>query len=221
VAPDPAVAALIGRIGARFDATLDQRVGTAGTALDGRRGVVRARESTLGNLIADAMRLATGAEVALINGGAIRGDRLIPPGTTLTRRDLLETLPFGDVTMVVELDGATLREALEHGVGLAESGAGRFLQVSGLRFTWHPAGPPGTRVGAVTVGAAPLEPTRTYRVAVGAYIAGGGDGYAMLEPARRVVDAAAGREVASLLIEHVARMGTVSPRIEGRILEAQ
>ena len=183
--------------------------------------MVRGGESTLGNLIADAIRMATGADAALINGGGIRGDRLFPPGSSLTRRDLMEALPFGDVTVVVELDGATLRRTLEHGVSTAERLAGRFLQVSGIGFTWDRAGAPDARVRAVTIGAAPIDPARTYRIAVGAYIAGGGDGYAMLKSAKRIPNAVAGFEVASLLIDHVARLGTIAPRIEGRILEAQ
>ena len=221
VPPDPVVAALIDRIRARSDATLDERVGVTETALDGRRAVVRGGESTLGNLIADALRMATGADAALINGGGIRGDRLFPPGSPLTRRDLMESLPFGDVIVVVELDGATLRRTLEHGVSIAERLAGRFLQVSGLAFTWDRAGASGARVRVVTIGGAPIDPARTYRIAVGAYIAGGGDGYAMLKSAKRIPNAVAGFELASLLIDHIARLGTVAPRIEGRILEAQ
>ena len=221
VSPDPVIAALIGRFRARHDAALDERIGMTETALDGRRAAVRGGESTLGNLISDAMRMATGADGALYNGGGIRGDRVIAPGSRLTRRDLMETLPFGDKVVVLELDGATLRTALEHGVGIAERMSGRFLQVSGLSFTWDRRGAPGARVRAVTIGAAPLDPARTYRIAVGAFIAGGGDGYEMLKSAKRIPSAVAEFEVASLLIEYVARRGTVAPRIEGRIREKQ
>ncbi len=221
VLPDPVITTLIGQIRSRFDAGLDERVGMTETALDGRKNVVRGGESTLGNLIADAMRMATGADAALINGGGIRGDRLIAPGSPLTRRDLMETLPFGDKVVVLKLDGTTLRATLEHGVSTAERLSGRFLQVSGLGFTWDRGGPLGARVRAVTVGTAPVDPARTYLIAVGAYIAGGGDGFAMLKSAQRIPNAVAGFGVANLLIDHVARLGTIAPRIEGRILEAQ
>ena len=73
----------------------------------------------------------------------------------------------------------------------------------------------------MTIGGAPIDPARTYRIAVGAYIAGGGDGYAMLKSAKRIPNAVAGFELASLLIDHVARLGSIAPRIEGRILEAR
>jgi len=43
----------------------------------------------------------------------------------------------------------------------------------------------------------------------------------MLESAKRIVDAEAGLEVVSQLIDHVQRLGTIAPRLEGRIIEAR
>ena len=51
------------------------------TALDSRRATVRASEAAIGNLIADAMRAAVGADVAITNGGGIRGNKEYPAGT--------------------------------------------------------------------------------------------------------------------------------------------
>ena len=41
----------------------------------------RTRETNVGNLVTDAFRRATGADVALMNGGSIRADTIISPGT--------------------------------------------------------------------------------------------------------------------------------------------
>lgn len=221
VQPDPDIAALIARIQTRFDGALNERIGVTETAIDGRRSTVRRSESTFGNLIADAMREATDAEVALINGGGIRGNRLIAAGSPLTRRDVMEALPFDDVAVVLELDGTTLRAVLEHGVARANELDGRFLQVSGLRFSWHRVTPPGAQVRSVTIGDAPLDPFRTYRVAAGAFIANGGDGYAMLKSASRIIGREDGLKIASLVIDHVQRLRVIAPRLEGRILEEQ
>ena len=49
----------------------------------------------MGNVIADAMRADVGADVAITNGGGIRGNKVYPEGTTLTRRDIVAELPFG------------------------------------------------------------------------------------------------------------------------------
>ncbi len=71
----------------------------------------------------------------------------------------------------------------------------------------------------VTIAGAPLDSARSYRIAVGAYIAGGGDGYVMFESAKRIVDKKDGAKVASQLIDHITRSTTITPRVEGRILE--
>ena len=52
--------------------------------LDGRSSVVRTRESALGNLIADLMRQAVSADIALLNSGTIRSDSVSPPPSTPT-----------------------------------------------------------------------------------------------------------------------------------------
>ncbi|MDX1575702.1 MAG: 5'-nucleotidase, partial [Kiloniellales bacterium] len=183
-----------------------------------RRAAVRTEETRLGNLIADAMRDAVGAEVAITNGGAIRGDRTYKAGTTLTRKDILQELPFGNVTVLIELSGADLRAALENGVSQVEDKAGRFPQVSGLNFVYDPAAPTGSRVVEVTVGGEPLEISRFYRVATNDFIQGGGDGYAALERGKVLIDAASGQLLATTVMDYIAAAETVAPIIEGRIV---
>src|SRR3546814_7492918 len=74
---------------AKLEAELGQPIGTTASDLDSRRATVRGGEAAIGNLIADAMRAATGADVALFNGGGIRGDTTYPAGTALTRKMIL------------------------------------------------------------------------------------------------------------------------------------
>ena len=105
VAPDPEIEAVVEEYLARLSEELDVEIGATAVALDSRRRVVRSRETGIANLIADAMRAATGADVALINGGGIRADKVSPPGTILTRRDVRSELPFDDKTVVLEVSG--------------------------------------------------------------------------------------------------------------------
>ena len=74
-------------------------IGETETELDTRRASVRSRETAFGNLLADAMRAATESDVALTNGGGIRGDTVYPPGTPITRKLVLTELPFGNRTV--------------------------------------------------------------------------------------------------------------------------
>jgi len=200
-----------------LDETLNVEIGTTETALDSRRNVVRAEESSMGNLIADAMRAATGADVALMNGGGIRADRTYDAGAKLTRRDILTELPFGNVTVVTELPGSQLLLALENAVSQVEKGAGRFAQVSGLTFSYDPSAEAGSRVSEVMVGDTALNPDALYKVAVNDYILGGGDGYAALGGGRVLTNIGGGNLVANDVMAYVEKQGTVKPAVEGRI----
>jgi 2',3'-cyclic-nucleotide 2'-phosphodiesterase (5'-nucleotidase family) len=99
------------------------------------------------------------------------------PAATLTRRDVIGLLPFGNVVLSLELTGRVLRAALEQGLANRERQGGGFLQVSGLRMSFDPARPAGQRVLAVEIGGAPLDPERRYTAAIVDYIARGGDGF--------------------------------------------
>ncbi len=217
VEPDPESKALADKYLASLDETLNVEIGTAETALDSRRNMVRTVETTMGNLIADAMRDATGADIAIMNGGGIRGDRTYGAGAKLTRRDMLTELPFGNVTVLTELPGSQVLLALENGVGQVEKGAGRFAQVSGLTFTMDPTAPAGSRVSEVMVGGAALEADKVYKVAVNDYILGGGDGYDALGGGKIVTDGPTSSLVANDVMAYVEKMGTVKPSVEGRI----
>lgn len=218
VPPHPQIKPIVDRWNERLDKELAVPIGEIAVPLDSRRDAVRTTETAIGNLIADAMRLAMNADVAITNGGGIRGDRTYPAGTVLTRKDILTELPFGNVTVLVELQGADLVSALENGVSQVEQKAGRFPQVSGLTFGYDPKRPAGQRVVEVRVGGAPIEPGRTYRVATNDYMLGGGDGYTALGRGKVLVDASGATLMASTVMNYVTALGgKAAPMVEGRI----
>ncbi len=139
--------------------------------------MVRRAETNLGDLSADAIRAATGAEIALINGGGIRVS--IPSGD-ITKREILAVNPFGNILCEVEATGQQILDALEWGARAIPGETGAFLQVSGLTYEVHSAieSPCITdensmlagfkegerRVQNVMVGGEPLDPAKTYTV---------------------------------------------------------
>ena len=217
VTPDPETQAMVDAFQKQLDDTLNVEIGMTETAMDSRRNVVRGEESTMGNLIADAMRAAVGADIAIMNGGGIRADRTYDAGARLTRRDILTELPFGNVTQLTELPGSQVLAALENAVSQVEKGSGRFAQVSGLTMVYDPTAEVGKRVSQVMVAGVPLEADKLYLVAVNDYILGGGDGYAALGGGRLINDTGAGALVANDVMAYVEKMGTVKPVVEGRI----
>ncbi|PYS71547.1 MAG: hypothetical protein DMF69_10010 [Acidobacteria bacterium] len=128
-------------------AALAKPVGRTSVALDGRSAENRTQETNLGNLVADSFRRVAVSDVALVNGGSIRVDEIIRPGR-LTERDVLSVLPFKNKLIKIEVTGALLREALEHGVSRVANNAepGGFPQVSGIQFSYDASRRPGDRI---------------------------------------------------------------------------
>ena len=217
VDPDPATQAMVDQLSAQLDASLNVEIGATTVALDSRRNVVRTEESAMGNLIADAMRAATGAEIAITNGGGIRADRTYDAGTVLTRRDILSELPFGNVTVVTDIPGSQVLAALENGVSQRENGAGRFPQVSGMTFTIDPTADAGARISEVMVGGEPLDLDRVYSVATNDYMLSGGDGYGALGGGMVRINAGNGNLMANDVINYVIANGGVTSVVDGRI----
>ncbi len=187
---DPQFACAQSQIWGVVERAFSGRVGRTSVDLDARSAVGRTQETNVGNFIADAFRAATGADVGLMNGGSIRADEIIRAGP-LTKRDVLSILPFKNRVVKVELSGATLRQALEHGVARSAEDAepGRFPQVSGVRFTFDATTPGRARESlSLTVNGKPLDDKKNYTLATSDYVAiDGGDGYAMLKTARVLI----------------------------------
>jgi 5'-nucleotidase / UDP-sugar diphosphatase len=218
VTPDPETQAKIEAYRADLSKELDVVIGKTATPLDSRRAVVRGEEAAIGNLIADAMRSAVGADIAITNGGGIRGNKEYAAGAPISRRDVLTELPFGNRTVKLEVPGATILAALENGVGDVENAAGRFPQISGLNIEYDRSKPKGNRIVSVKAGGKPLDPAGTYTLATNDYMANGGDGYAMFKGAKPLLGVRDAKLMANDVMAYIAAAkGEVAPKIEGRI----
>jgi 5'-nucleotidase len=213
VRPDPKVAALVKEYQGRLQARFAEVIGRAAVFLDGERANVRSRETNLGNLISDVVREFARAEVAIINGGNIRGSINEGP---ITLGDAFRVLAFDNTVVTFRLTGAQLREALENGVSQVEHGSGRFPQVSGMTYAYDRTRAAGQRIVEVRVGGQPLEATRSYLVATNDFLADGGDGYAVFKASVERRDTQ--MDLRDLFIQYLRSTGTVSPRTEGRIV---
>ncbi|XP_054842673.1 trifunctional nucleotide phosphoesterase protein YfkN-like [Eublepharis macularius] len=164
--------------------------------LDGRVTTVRRVESNLGNLVTNAMLEATHADLALLNSGTLRSNRIHPIGN-FTMHDLLSILPFMDALLVVRITGERLLEALENGVCRYPALDGRFPQVAGIEFGFDPNAEPGHRIlrDSVKIQGQYLRRKHIYRLAVKEYLANGKDGYVMFQDCPRMF----GTETAQML----------------------
>ncbi len=220
VAEDAATVARIAELAKPLDEIRQKVVAQAAEPIDGSRETCRAVECAMGNLIADAMldRVAgQGVTIALQNSGGVRSSIDAGP---VTMGEVLTVLPFQNTLSTFEVDGATLLSALENGVSQLEDGAGRFLQVAGMQYSFDAAAPVGSRISDVMVligGDAwgPIDPAATYKVVSNNYVRGGGDGFEMFVNAANPYDF--GPDVADVLAEFMARNGPYTPYTDGRI----
>jgi 2',3'-cyclic-nucleotide 2'-phosphodiesterase (5'-nucleotidase family) len=212
---DPEAARLVETYNARMAAALNETVGE--TTVDLVAAGVRQRETNFGDLVAEVMRRASGAEAALINAGSIRTGIGRGP---IRLRDLASALPFPNHLVTLKITGRDLRQALEHGVSAVETGEGRFPQVAGVRFAFAPTAPAGKRLREVEVAGRPLEDDRLYRVVTTDFLAAGGDGYrALVQTAGGGETAEPGELLRELVADYLRDRKNIAPALDGRIRE--
>lgn len=220
---------LIGTVVARTDVEL-----TINDPETGERAV-RSAETNLGDLCADAYRAATGAEIALVNGGGVRANIAVGD---ITYGNIIDVQPFGNSLCVVEATGQQILDCLEMGALHCPEEDGSFIQVSGLTYQINKSVPSSVktdkdgnfigidgeyRVCNVFVGEKPLDLNKTYNVAShNYYLLSYGGGMTMFRDCKLVA-----KEIAldnQALIDYITENlgGTVgekysNPRGSGRI----
>jgi 2',3'-cyclic-nucleotide 2'-phosphodiesterase (5'-nucleotidase family) len=198
----------------------NETIGTTRNLLEGVEPVVRGRESALGNLLADAVREQMQTDIAFINGGSIRINDNIPPGP-ITSYDMEGIFYFKNSLVATRLTGQQLLDILRNAVSRADSGDGRFLQVSGLSFTYRPAGA-GFEVTGARIGGKPLDPNATYTAATLDYLYQNGqdDGFTLFVDGTRPQKVNVEREAdfRTVVEKYIRARGAVDTDVEGRIV---
>jgi 2',3'-cyclic-nucleotide 2'-phosphodiesterase (5'-nucleotidase family) len=198
IQPDAEIADEIQRLLLNLSHALGSRIGVVDKDLDIRHHRAEGN-SPFAYAIADAMRSALKADVALINAGAIHADQVVPAGTPITRRSLVQWLPFESRVLLLRVSGEQIKIALENGVSQFDEYTGKFPVVSGLEASFDPSRPVDHRVSGITIGGKPLRLDHNYLMAVNDFVAVGGDGYDVLAKAHRIVDL----RTADLLVQHL------------------
>ena len=144
---DPELTYILEPYAAKLDELYSATIGYTEVDLDARKSVVRTRESNLGNLITDSwLDRYPDADLAITNGGGIRGDRIYPAGA-ITYKTLLSIHPFGNTVVFVTLTGEELKQVFEisgSAIRVENDGCdssnraptGGFLQVGGVKVTY-------------------------------------------------------------------------------------
>ncbi len=159
------------------------------------------RSNPVAQTIVEAMRSATGADMALL-GAAFFNESASVPAMGFTADDLIKSLAHPDDEVVVlSLRGEQILQALERALELYPQKNNAFLQVSGAEVRFNPKAEPGKRVVSVIIAGAKLEPERVYKVATTAPMARGALGYFRVW-SRDQITQSTGRTVADVVRDY-------------------
>jgi 2',3'-cyclic-nucleotide 2'-phosphodiesterase (5'-nucleotidase family) len=242
ITPDPAIQARIDDLNTQLQPILGVVIGSSTVEILRSdvcgRADGRLCESLAGDVATDAMRTKygpIGVEFAITNSGGLR-DRLTcpasgggtgfcpvytPPPFQITRGQVLAVLPFGNVVVTLQVNGAELKTMLENGVSAMPGANGKFPQVSGLCFTYDIEAPAQSRVtgavrqaadGTCTGAAIDLTAGSSYKIAENDFMASAGDGYPNFFSRATTQDI-----MAQTLEDYVTDNSPIAPSIQGRI----
>ena len=138
------------------------------------------KESTLGDLLADALREGMAADIGLVNSGGLRAPMR---AGDLVYGDMFEISPFDNFPAIVTMTGDQVAELLRR----TSTGDRGIMQVSGIRYTVDVAKdsalPESSRnrlVDVTTEDGRSLEAVKLYKVAMPDFLAVGGEGLGKL-----------------------------------------
>jgi len=202
---------------------LDEHLGTASGEFS--HDVKTPVDSTLGNLLTDAMRKSTGADIALLdsnfftNCGKYEGPKFLPAGE-VKMKDLIKTSPWMGEMLDTRLEtwnvkGKVIKEVLEEGVNKLlgpKEGEGLF-QVAGLEMEYNPCNPEGERVTRIIAEGKTLNPDKDYKITT-TYYQGNWNKFLKDRNDDSVED---GNKLRLAVADYIKEAGTVKPLEEGRI----
>ncbi len=209
------VSAAIDSVVSEVDEKLKTVIGSTEIELVGERNIIRNGETNLGDLVTDAMRTSTCADVALINSGALRTS--IEAGD-ITLQMVYDLMPFLNFACTLDVPGSVLWEEMEFSLSLMGASKGGYLQYSGMTVTYDPTAASGHKVTSITVGGSEVDKDATYTVTTIEFVTKGGDGNVyLMQYSAQTEDS-----LDSIFADYIRGVGTVTESTisGGRLVEA-
>lgn len=219
--PNATTLDLISSYQERLKLVLNERLGVWSHKYSTRREDVRLRENAFANFVVDAMKDFADTDVALINGGGIRGDKQYYAGATILQRDIASELPFRSRIKVLSVKGQDLLDALEAGFSQVLEIKGGFPHVAGMQVKYNSAAPAGRKIISLSINGEQVDPNAEYSLATTDYLAHGGDGYTSLLKGHAINTLMVSNTIliADLVAQAITETGTLNSQLEGRIID--
>ncbi len=166
-------------------------------------------ESTMGNLVVDAMREEVKADIAMSNYGGVRAEMKSGP---VTQRDVFKVMPFDNKIVVIKVNGAFIKNLLEDRVAGNSTG----VLVSGMRVVADKNLPNGERITVLEIGGKTYNPETVYTLAISDYLAEGNSGFQMVRTVDEQFFAHTGIAIRDAMINYFREHTPVNPKLDGR-----
>jgi 5'-nucleotidase/UDP-sugar diphosphatase len=217
IGPDPEVAKMLKPYLDKASASLKEVIGEAADTFVFGSRLTRYQETSVGNIVTDAnawyFRTVSALDIDFVmhNGGNIRAE--LPKGP-ITNERILTILPFENYLFIVSMRGSEIIELFNF-IATIPQGNGGFPQFSGdVRLTIDKTSGSGV-VKELTIGGAPVDPDRTYRLCTNDYILGGGDGYEVMKKASDPFNTSL--LLSYVVTEYIKAQKAVKPVMDGRL----
>ena len=168
------------------------------------------QECPVGNLVAEAMKHETGAEISLQNSGGIQND--INSGE-FTFGDLFNVLPFDNQVVTMELSGSDLLELFTQSASKRRG----ILQVAGVTYAFANRSREDYEVKEVLVDGQPIQPQKWYSICTNSFLGEGGDNFLAFRNGRNLRYGRQQRDVVSDYLIMKGREGSIELSTDGRI----
>jgi 5'-nucleotidase/UDP-sugar diphosphatase len=209
---DPELLALLQPYHDQVETLLNEVIGTAAAPFINDK--TRKEETALGDIVADSQlwymrKMGFEIDFAFQNGGGIRAT--LGAGE-IQKKTVYEVLPFDNSICVVALRGSDVIALFDQTPG--NIGQGAMAQVSdGVRFTIDTAS---GKVTDLRIANRPVDPEKTYQIALNSYLAAGGDGYEVFKKRTEFYDSSMMQRDA--FIDYVVhKAGQIVPETYDRI----
>jgi 5'-nucleotidase/UDP-sugar diphosphatase len=196
----------------KVEAELSVVIGSATDAF--KNDDTRKMETALGSIVSDSQlwymkKMGFDIDFAFQNGGGIRAT--LGSGE-IKKKTIYEILPFDNSITMVALKGTDVVALFDKAAG--NVGKGAMAQVSdGVSFTINTAT---QKAENLTINGKPVDPEKTYQIALNSYLAAGGDGYKVFKNKVDFYDSSNMQRDA--FIDYVVSLGgTITPKTYDRI----
>jgi 2',3'-cyclic-nucleotide 2'-phosphodiesterase (5'-nucleotidase family) len=204
---------------ARLKRLLNIQIGEWKIDVSTVRKEVRSEENPFVNFVADTIRRYANTDIALINGGSIRGNKQYTAGTPITRQDIVTEMPFRAHVVALDITGAQLIQVLEEGLSQYQNLKGGFPHVSGMSYSFDPTAKVLQRVRNVTINGKRIDKSKTYSLATSNFLANGGDGFYTLKNTEQL-PALSTRppQISDLVMQAIVNQYDIEPSTDNRII---